>query len=379
METALPEYDEAYYRDYDGQRYEHSEQWQALFRHFADRIRSSLAPRRTLDAGCAIGLLVAALHDLEIDAYGFDVSEFAVSQAPESVKDRVWNQSLTEPIKDRYDLITCIEVIEHLPASQAIDAVATLCAATDTILLSSTPEEHEEPTHLNVQPPEYWSALFAAHGFFRDTDYDATFISPWAVLYRRRPDDIAGVVRNYDRAWWRLRDENLRVRSALLKETDTREALGGLLSDAEWDRIRASDDQLAAIAEVAGEIRQDRVVGATSVTHALQAEVDDLRAQLSVQEERAVDAEMRFLVAKDEVLGAHARAGEMAARLVELEGETGAGVGLLQRYAELQAAHNAVLQSTSWRLTWKLMAPYRRHRARLAPFLGPIKRLIRRR
>ena len=49
--------------------------------------------------------------------------------------------------------------------------MANLCPHTADVLFSSTPFDYDEATHLNVQPPDYWAALFARHGFYRDVDF----------------------------------------------------------------------------------------------------------------------------------------------------------------------------------------------------------------
>ena len=72
---------------------------------------------------------------------------------------------------------------------------ANLCAVADRVLFSSSPLDYAEATHVNVRPPEAWAADFAAHGFFRNLDYDATYLTPWAVLYERRSDDPGDIVR----------------------------------------------------------------------------------------------------------------------------------------------------------------------------------------
>jgi hypothetical protein len=134
----------------------------------------------------------------------------------ESVRDRCQVQSLTEPLEDRYDLITCIEVVEHIPPQDADTVLANLCAATDRLLLSTTPQNYGEPTHFNVQPPEAWTAALAKHGFYRDLERDFSYISPWAALYTRRGEDVVETVRRYDRAWWRLHSEVSELRASLL-------------------------------------------------------------------------------------------------------------------------------------------------------------------
>ena len=54
-----------------------------------------------------------------VDARGIDVSEWAIAQVPEHVKPYCRVGSITEAIEGHYDLITCIEVLEHLPAFEA--------------------------------------------------------------------------------------------------------------------------------------------------------------------------------------------------------------------------------------------------------------------
>jgi hypothetical protein len=172
-----------------------------------------------------MGFLIEELRKRGVDASGFDVSEYAISQAHESVADHCRVASVTEPLTERYDLITCIEVLEHLPPEESVPAIANLCSATDRILLSTTPEDFGEATHLNVQPPEAWSAAMAREGFYRDLDLDFSYLTPWATLYTRRDEPQVETVRRYDRSWWRLRREVSEVRSSLLSSQDQLAAL----------------------------------------------------------------------------------------------------------------------------------------------------------
>lgn len=215
----LTDYGAAYFQNYWGGAgpYERSERWLEFFDGVAEGIVRELHPGSTLDAGCAMGFLVEALAKRGVDAHGVDVSEYAISQVDESVSERCRVGSLTEPLERRYDLITCIEVVEHVPPAEVDKVIANLCTATDQLLLSTTPGDFGEPTHLNVQPPEYWTALLAREGFLREVDRDFSFLSPWAGLYRRTEEPLTETVRRYDRAWWRLRRENGEVRESLLK------------------------------------------------------------------------------------------------------------------------------------------------------------------
>ena len=163
-----------------------------------------------------MGFLVEDLRKRGVDAWGVDVSEYAISQVHESVADRCRVGSLTEPFERRYDLITCIEVLEHLPPEEAEPAIANLCAATDRILLSTHAGDFGEPTHLNVQPPEAWAAAFARERLLPRPRPRPLLPLPWAALYTRRDESQAETVRRYDRGWSRLRREVSEVRESLL-------------------------------------------------------------------------------------------------------------------------------------------------------------------
>jgi SAM-dependent methyltransferase len=212
-------YGAEYYENYfgGGGPYERSPRWLQSFDDFARNIVERLAPATALDAGCAMGMLVEKLRDRGVDAHGFDISGYALALAREDIRQYLWEASLSDPLPRVYDLIVCIEVLEHLSRLDGEAAVENLCGHTDRVLLSTTPEHYEEPTHLNVQPPEYWAELFARHDFVRDVDVDASFISPWAVLFRRRQKPLAGVVRDYERFSSRLDRENKALREGLVQ------------------------------------------------------------------------------------------------------------------------------------------------------------------
>jgi hypothetical protein len=130
----------------------------------------------------------------------------------DDLKPYCWVGSLLEPLPRRYDLIVCIEVLEHLSAQDGETALDQLCRASDDILFSSSPLDYKEVTHFNVQPPEYWAERFALRGFVRDVDFDAGFITPWAVRFRRNHEPVHRVLRDYERRFWLLWKENVELR-----------------------------------------------------------------------------------------------------------------------------------------------------------------------
>jgi len=193
--TARPEdlfFDEAYYRNGLGpEPYQRSVHWTRFFDGVADEIVRTLQPATVLDAGCAIGMLTEALRARGADARGVDVSSYAISQVPRELAPFCQVGSLTEPIEGHFDLVTCIEVLEHIPPRDSRQALRTLTQLTDTILFSSTPHHLTEPSHININPIQEWLRLFAELGFEPDIRYDAGFVCAHAFVVKRRAESLS--------------------------------------------------------------------------------------------------------------------------------------------------------------------------------------------
>jgi SAM-dependent methyltransferase len=85
--------------------------------------------RRTLDVGCATGFVVEALAECGVDAWGSDVSHWAVEHASPGAAGRLRQGSLTEKLpfaKHSFDLVTALETLEHLDPSDVDDAIANI-------------------------------------------------------------------------------------------------------------------------------------------------------------------------------------------------------------------------------------------------------------
>ena len=203
LEAVSSFYGEDYYGvsyDRSGVAYRRGEKvWEDFFGGIAGSIVERLNPRTALDMGCAIGMLVEALRDRGVDAHGIDVSVWAINQVPDALRPYCQVGSITDEIVGRFDLITCFEMLEHLPPSFAPGAVANLCRHADAVLFSSMPDDFDEPTHLNVESGGYWAQLFFRQGFVRDVDFDASFLAPHAVLFRKGERDTEALIDDYER------------------------------------------------------------------------------------------------------------------------------------------------------------------------------------
>lgn len=190
-ESGAAAYDAEYYRTGCGPKpYEHTEYWLRFFGDVADALVEYLKPQTVFDAGCALGFLVETLRDRGVQAWGADISEFAIQNVREDIRPFCRVASITQPIipdtqTGRYDLVACIEVLEHLTPEEVGRALANITAVTDNILFSSSPCDFNEPTHINVRPPLDWLQQFAAQGFAPDLGFNTALISPHAMLLRR--------------------------------------------------------------------------------------------------------------------------------------------------------------------------------------------------
>lgn len=244
-------FDAWYYAHCCGRPYARDEQWLRFFGTIADRITADMQPSRALDAGCAMGLLVEALRTRGVDAEGLDISAYAIEKAEGEARGHCRVASLTDDLGSRYDLIVCIEVLEHMPPADGLAALANICRHTDDVLFSSSPYDLAEATHVNVQPPEGWAELFAREGFLRDLDYDASYITPWAVRYRRRREAIPRVVREYERAAARLAIERNELRQQVQTFDRQTQAEAAEAPKLREELTRANESLLAAQQRIA--------------------------------------------------------------------------------------------------------------------------------
>jgi hypothetical protein len=211
-----------------GTPYERNEHTRASFGEIAETVVRELAPSTVLVAGCAIGLFVEALRERGVEAYGVEASEWAIDHLAPGARGFCTRASLADPLPRRYDLITCFEVFEHIPEPEASRALANLCAATDRVLLSTSPRDDAEATRVNVQPPDEWAARLAQHGFLRDLDFNATVVAPWAAVFTRRDEALSETIRRYERASFLLTAEVGELReAAVMRQRQLAEAFDG--------------------------------------------------------------------------------------------------------------------------------------------------------
>lgn len=210
-------FDAHYYRHCCGRPYLRNDEWLAFFGGLADWMIREMAPRTVLDAGCGLGLLVECLRARGVEAFGVDVSAYAINNVHHSVRAFCWQGSAADELSATYDLIVSIEVLEHMAQPEAEAAIANFCRHTGDVLFSSSPGDYREATHVNTQTTDYWAEQFARHDYFRDVDFDASFLASWAVRFRKGNDPLHRVIRRYERRYAKLLLERNELRDSAIQ------------------------------------------------------------------------------------------------------------------------------------------------------------------
>lgn len=124
-----------------------------------------------LDAGCGHGALVHLMRRTGWDSYGFDRSSWMIQQA-QAFAPVLQSRLAVGDIVDRipfdraFDVITCLEVLEHLESADRALANLREALAPRGRLVITTPNLRPripgfdpvaaDPTHVNVQTPGWW-------------------------------------------------------------------------------------------------------------------------------------------------------------------------------------------------------------------------------
>lgn len=125
--------------------------------------RLDLPPNSTiLDVGCGEGWWANAFANLGHRVTGVDSGR--TEHRPDTFD--FIEQSLTDPLPERHwDLIICLEVLEHLPPGWAQFVVDQICARTECAVISAARPGQGGTGHINEQPIGHWANMISSNGF----------------------------------------------------------------------------------------------------------------------------------------------------------------------------------------------------------------------
>ncbi len=251
-------YGAAYFASHCGpQPYARNERvWLDFFGHVAERIVSTLRPSSVFDAGCAIGFLVEELRKRGVQADGRDISPYAIAQVPPGLKRYCHVGSIADEIESKYDLVTCIEVLEHMPEEEALRAIESMTKAAPRILFSSSPDDFRESTHINVRPTIYWLRKFQGMGFYPVFFYDASYICPQTMLLEARKEKLFPYELEAYAEIVQMRLTSAKAKAAAEKDVSERDAASRAMRDESSQAARDYHQQLTTVQEALTQLRE---------------------------------------------------------------------------------------------------------------------------
>ena len=178
--SAQSSFDRSYYdRLYPTRRFLIRGDRPLLYRTVLRELRR-LASGRLLDVGCGEGQFLRRAGK-DFDAFGIEISQAGAlaAQRVSSADVRVGSATAL-PYADReFDVITCFDVVEHLPDPSRFFFEAARVLRLGGVLFFSTPNPlslghrvkgsastiYTDTTHVSVHPPDTWRRMCADHGF----------------------------------------------------------------------------------------------------------------------------------------------------------------------------------------------------------------------
>lgn len=125
-------------------------------------------PNSVFDVGCAIGVYLKYFSKKGVDVAGIEGAESAVERA---LVDTIQHYDLRDSPKisnQKFDLVLCIEVAEHLHTIYADGFIDTIISAThndSTVVFTAAPPGQYGANHINLQHPRYWVKKFSERGW----------------------------------------------------------------------------------------------------------------------------------------------------------------------------------------------------------------------
>lgn len=147
------------------------------FKIITDALKENIRFKSVLDAGCGPGLLLKALKEDNYKLTGVDVSQDALELACELL--RTSNKQYSDikllisgleklPLEEKeFDLVVCLDVLEHLPffdVEETVNELFRVCSKTLVLTINTDNPYEYHPTILSL---DTWREILSAQEDFK--------------------------------------------------------------------------------------------------------------------------------------------------------------------------------------------------------------------
>ena len=136
-----------------------------------------------LEFGCANGFLVKCLKDFGVNAFGVDISSYAINNCPNDISDRlsvISKNNLKNSIKktkfkkNKFDWTISKDVFEHIRPKDLRIIIRQIAKVSSNLFVIvplgdnskyRIKQYHMDKTHIVIKNEEWWNKLFLNNGF----------------------------------------------------------------------------------------------------------------------------------------------------------------------------------------------------------------------
>ncbi|MBV12466.1 MAG: bifunctional 3-demethylubiquinol 3-O-methyltransferase/2-polyprenyl-6-hydroxyphenol methylase [Flavobacteriaceae bacterium] len=157
-------------------------------KYISDKV--DLNGKNVIDVACGGGLLTEAMYECGATVTGVDISDVAINTAKIHAKKNNYNvtyingeaEELLNNSKGTFDVVTCLEAIEHVPdPQQLVQTCSDLCKPGGTVVFST----------INRNPKSFLFAIVGA-------EYILKLLPKGTHEFKKfiKPSELSGMMRN---------------------------------------------------------------------------------------------------------------------------------------------------------------------------------------
>lgn len=151
-------------------KYNHTEEWHTkdAANEIVPVIMDLVKPKKVVDVGCGIGTFTSVFKEYGASVIGIDgpwcKKELLFKNIePEEFLEMELEKEIS--LDNKFDLVVCLEVAEHLTPERADSFITDLIKLGDIILFSAAIPNQGGENHFNEQWLGYWESLFSENEF----------------------------------------------------------------------------------------------------------------------------------------------------------------------------------------------------------------------